>query len=238
LLLTEAAIENNSLTQEASDESLITAAKSLNASYNGHLRRSIEDFWKLGQTLCHLYQRRHLKGRWADILHEIGISTTTDNHARRLHANSTLDGLVEYKNKTAALRGLGILSTPSLPTPVATGDVGRPNTKVDADVTEVSSVPAATRPDSKISPVKRRSAVEAEGITPASSGGDHGTVAGGRLAAQVPDDSLEVLAKIAARLEYMAADKIKITTDHLAQIDRAIRALDLIRTKGDAHVAA
>ncbi len=113
LLLPESNVENADQTTVASDESLIHAAKELNASYNVHLKRSIEDFWKLGETLSHLHQRRHLQGRWADVLKQIGINLTTDNHARRLYRDSTIEGLAEFKNKTQALRSFGILSTPT-----------------------------------------------------------------------------------------------------------------------------
>jgi hypothetical protein len=255
LILSESEVENVNTTQEVSDEALIDAAKALNASYNGHLRRSVEDFWRLGEKLSSLFQRRHLKGRWADILSEIGINATTDNQARRLFRDTTIDRLSEFKNKTAALRAFGILSTPtplvevrSVVSPLASTDKPvaitiLPGREEDADGPDEDNFqPAVTipndRPDRKIATAKKRLVIESR--EQAEDDQDTGSrpPISETTSTLSPSDTLEVLAKIAARLEYLAADEIDVTLDHLAQIDRAIQALELLRGKGDAHVVA
>ncbi len=224
---------NKAISAEATDEALIDAAKTLNEAVRGHLRRSVEDFWRMGEALSHVFRRRHLQGRWADILAEIGISTTTDNHARRLYQSTTLDGLAEYKNKTAALRALGILSTPSPKTsPGSTpgGEVwGEPELALDHSVKLLGS--AARTKTTKVADDEADNDIEEgdERNTP--------TAAHRPTTAPAPDDSLEVLTKLAARLEFLVSDGIAVTPDHLAQIDRAIRALGLLRRKGVADVA-
>jgi hypothetical protein len=245
LLLPESDVENAALTPEATDEALILAAKELNASYNGHLRRSIEDFWKLGGTLSHLYQRRHLQGRWADILKQVGINITTDNHARRLHKATTVDGLAKFKNKTQALRFFGILSTPrpSVEMPIVsspeasddesgeyTGSPGEKQISVNYEEAGRTFRTIGERPESRTTPSNKRRAVEPAHVT-AEMDYDQTPPIASQPTVQDADDSLEVLAKIAARLEYLAADRIDITTDHLAQIDRAMHSLASLRAK-------
>ena len=253
LLMSEADIENAVLNPEATDESLIDAARELNASYKGHLKRSIEDFWRLGETLSHLFQRRHLQGRWADVLERVGINVTTDNQARRMYQATTLDGLSEFKNQTQALRSFGILSTPTPSGKVR--DVSSPEVShgkselhtESCDRGQISTNPEeetgrviaarVERPESRINPSKKRRAVEPAQV-PAEMDDDQTPPIARQANVQGTDDSLEVLAKIAARLEYLAADVIDVTPDHLAQIDRLLVAIDLIRSKGGAHVAA
>ena len=248
LLLPESVI----LMPESTDESLIDAARELNASYKGHLRRSIEDFWKLGKTLSELFQRRHLKGRWADILDEIGINITTDNQARRLFRDSTIEGLAEFKNRTAALRALGILSTPTPSAKVRgissldvspdqsgeyKGSPGREQITAEPDAgADKDRLAKAERSEGRINQSKKRRSVETPQV-PTDRDNDQTPQAIEQSVAQKADDSLEVLAKIAARLEYLAADVIEVTPDHLAQIDRLLVAIDLIRSKGVVDAA-
>ena len=248
LLLPESVV----LTPEATDESLIDAARELNASYKGHLKRSIEDFWKLGETLSHLFQRRHLQGRWADVLKRVGINVTTDNHARRLYRATTLDGLSEYKNQTEALRSLGILSTPkpSWKVPIGsspevsddeseeyTGSPGGEQITAEPDAgADKDRLAKAERSEGRINQSKKRRSVETAQI-PTDRDNDQTPPTIEQPVAHKADDSLEVLAKIAARLEYLAADVIDVTPDHLAQIDRLLVAIDLIRSKGVVDAA-
>jgi hypothetical protein len=243
--------DSDVLSPEATDESLIDAARQLNASYNGHLKRSIEDFWRLGETLSHLFQRRHLKGRWADILSDIGINVTTDNHARRLFQATTLDGLSEFKNKTQALRFFGILSTPttSVKMPVVSspeasddeseensGSPGGEQTSVSHQENGLARARTAERPERRISESKKRRAVE-HLQAPDESDDDRTPPSGGQPTVKGTYDSLEVLAKIAKRLEYLAADRIDVTADHLTHIDRMLRASEVIRSKGVVDAA-
>ena len=239
--------ENAVLIAAATDESLIQSAKDLNASYNRHLKRSIEDFWRMGETLSHLFQRRHLQGRWADILAEIEINTTTDNHARRLFQATTIDGLSEFKNKTHALRTFGILSTP-MPkekTPVvfpSQSHDDKPRQSIESmSRVQISAEPVGAvdgdwlardeRPEARVVPSKVRRSAEPVNV-PATMGADQTPPIDGHPTTREGDDSLEVLAKLASRLEYLAGDVIGITPDHLAQIDRMLLAIDLIRSKG------
>lgn len=232
LMMTEADIETTALAHEASDEALIDAAKSFNESIQGHLQRSVEDFWRMGRALSYLYQRRHLKGRWADILDEIGISTTTDNHARRLYRDTTLESLAEYKNKTAALRALGILST-SVPKP-SPGSTPTPEDQEEngfgADTSVKLPKAAITSKTALVTNHEADNQVEDDDRTTPIA--DHHT-----KAAPAKNNSLEVLATIAARLELLVAEESAVTIDHLAQIDRAMAALDRLREKGVADAA-
>lgn len=235
LLMTEAEIENDALTPEATDEALIDAAKALNEAVRGHLRRSVEDFWRMGEALSHLFRRRHLQGRWADILAEIGISTTTDNHARRLYQSTTLDGLAEFRNKTAALRALGILSKPApKPSQVSTPEVEggeEPESPPDHSVQ-----PRTSAPTKKVAP-----SVDDEAENKCEVGDDSNPPTAGHQPATAPapsqEDSLRILAMVAARLEDLARTGIDPTPDHLAQFDRAMEALDRLRGKEVADAA-
>ena len=251
LPLPKSAVESSALTLEATDESLIDTARELNASYKGHLRRSIEDFWRLGQTLSHLFQRRHLQGRWADILAEIGINITTDNQARRLYRDSTIEGLAEFKNKTAALRALGILSTPTPSAKVRgissldvspesgeyTGSPGGEQITAEPDGgADRDRLARAERSEGRITKSKQRRSVEtAQG--PADSKAGQSPPIAGQANVQGTADPLERLAIVAAQMEYLAADLNQVTPDHLAQIDRLLVAIDLIRSKGVVDAA-
>ena len=247
LLLPESVV----LTPEATDESLIDAARGLNASYNGHMKRSMEDFWRMGEALYQLFQRRHLHVRWADVLKQVGINVTTDNHARRLSQATTLDGLSKFKNKTQALRFFGILSTPptsakmpNVASPGAsneeseeyTGSPGGEQISVGLEEGGRARATTAERPESRVMPSNKRQVVE-NAHEYAVREDDQIPPTASRANVQGTDDSLEVLAKIAARLEYLAADLGEVTPDHIAQIDRMLVAIDLIRSKGGAHVA-
>ena len=225
--------ESDVLSPEATDESLIQAARQLNASYNGHLKRSIEDFWRLGQTLSRLFQRRHLEGRWADILSDIGINVTTDNHARRLFQATTLDGLSEFKNKTQALRFFGILSTPAPNQPRGSTPGVKGREKPESPPDRSAKLPTST-PTTKAAPAADK---EADNNAEAGDDSDLPTAGHRPTTSPAPDDSLKVLAMVATRLEMLVSDRITVTADHLAQIDRAMAALDRLRAKGVAHAA-
>lgn len=232
LLPSEAIIENKSLNPEASEEALIAAAKSLNETIKGHLRRSAEDFWRMGEALAYLYQRRHPKGRWADILDEIGISTKTDNHARRLYRDTTLEGLAEYRNRTAALRALGILSTPAPKQPQGSTPEVEDRKEQPDSIPGHSVKPRPAFVDRKSRSVKQREVNEVGAkvvrLPPVSA----------HPSGHAPGDSLKVLAMVAARLEDLAETEIDVTPDHLVQIDLMLRAIEVIRSNGGAHVAA
>ena len=89
----------------------------------------------------------------------------------------------------------------------------------------------AERPDCRITPSKKRLDDELTYDPAADREDDQTPPTVCQSPGQQADDSLEVLAKIAARLEYMAADQIDITPDHLAQIDRAMHSLASLRAK-------
>ena len=247
LLLPESVV----LTPEATDESLIDAARWLNVSYNGHMKRLMEDFWRISEALYQLFQRRHLHVRWADVLKQVGINVTTDNHARRLSQATTLDGLSKFKNKTQALRFFGILSTP--PTSAKTPDVASPGAS-NEESEEYTGSPGgeqisvgleeggrdrattAERPESRVVPSNTRQAVENANV-PVEIDDDETPPIASQPTAQKTVDSLECLAMVAAQMEYLAADLKQVTPDHLAQIDRLLVAIDLIRSKGVVDAA-
>lgn len=217
---------------EPTDEALIARAKGLNKAMERHLRSGIKAFWKLGETLAALYKRRHLHadGRWACMLKQVGISTTTDNHARRFYAGCEFSDLGLYKNKTAALRALGILATPEgvkkdpadratkLTAPLATnepdvrgGDVG--NGGQDA-------APAGDDGDFSQEPQ-----AEADGKGPQAKGVNTPGQTG-------DNEDLLIISRIAALLEELADKGLAPTADDLAQLDRIAAAVARLKEVG------
>lgn len=227
------------------DAQLIASAKAIHESAQGYLRRATEDFWKLGEALASLFKRNHLHGRWADVLAEIGINRTTDNHARRLHAGITLAGLSEYRNKTAALRALGILSAKATveDEPIVEDEPAVGEGLKSPDAAQFGSEIDGSAHDSRDRGREVRQAVMpiASGKPRHDAGGSG--VAPGAEAEPSPDGGeeatpLAVLAKVARLLEYLAEGDFAVTPEVLAQVDRADEALSLIRRKEVAHVAA
>lgn len=224
----------------ATEAELIATAKSLNASTHFHLKKSAEDFWRMGEVLTDLYERPSVQGRWRQVLKEIGVNHTTENQARRLYAVTTLEALTEYRNKTAALRALGLLAeaipakkeTPDRATKKVQEPAGKTTT---AEVSQSDTIP--TMPEAG-----REETNDAEDrATPIEKG------AGAKRAAKKSEPApsadqdttpLEVLTQIAARLDYLIKDEIEITPEIVVQIDRAAKALDWLREKGVVHAAA
>lgn len=217
---------------EPTDEALIARAKGLNKQMETHLRKGIEAFYRLGEILVALKKRTHLHadGRWSSILKEVGVSTTTDNHARRFSLSCEFTDLGRFKNKTEALRTLGILATPegakkepadraTKPTaPLATnepdvrgGDVG--NGGQDA-------APAGDNGD--ITQEPRAGAVgkgpQAKGVTNPGQTGD--------------DKDLLIISRIAALLEELADKGLAPTADDRAHLDRIAAAVARLKEVG------
>jgi hypothetical protein len=220
------AIEITTAPVEPTDEALIARAKSLNKTMETHLRKGIEAFWKLGEALHFLYQRRHLRpdGRWSSVLKEIGISTTTDNHAQRFYRGCRLEEALTFKNKTAALRALGIMASPegakkkqadkaTKPT-VPTAPI-EPNGNGE-DVGNARKDASPTEGDNDITQEPRDGA---KGVEPRVKDWDK----------QVPkpgvDKDLLTLSQIAALLEEVANQGLAPTGNDLAQLDRIAAAV-------------
>lgn len=228
------------IAEAATEAELIDTAKKLTASIQFHLRKSAEDFWRMGEVLYKLHQQPTSKGRWRQILDEIGINPQSANQAERLYQATTLEELALFKNKTAALRALGILAepTPKQETPDRTtkeasepsreaqpGDASQPT--ITAMSPEPAQEPAPANED-EATPIEKavnEQAEEQKKPEPVT-------------AAEEPLTPLKVLTQIATRLEYMNGEEIEITPEILAQIDRAAKALDRLRGKEVVHVAA
>ena len=232
--------EGNNIGLSETDDELIAAARELNASFRFHLRKSVQEFWKLGEVLDRLSRRPSAKRRWRKTLKEIGINRQSDNHARRLHAAVNYHGLGKYRNKTHALRDLGILP----PAPAKTKE--RPDGRSKPAPVAARSVPAVIEPNagtaSNPSDPPQVGRPIAEGRPTSIENGAEGKRAA-RKAPPIPiadqdPGPLAVLAGIATRLEYLIEEKITITPEVVAQIDRGMKALDVLRGKGVAGAAA
>ncbi len=201
---------------EITDASLIAQAKGFNKAIDRYVRKGTEAFWLMGQALGTLYKRRHLQvdGRWESILKEIGVSGTTDRNARRFFESCEFADLHLYKNKTEALRKLGIIATlqPTSTAPPKEADANSQHKSVPA-VTSGGSDEKDDRPEAS-----DRSA-KAMNITTSQ------------------DGSLTVLAQLAARLESLAESGLALDDDHSAQVDRILAAVARL-WKGVAVVAA
>ena len=202
---------------EITDASLIAKAKGFNKSIDKYVRKGTEAFWLMGQALGALYKRRHLQvdGRWESILKEIGVSGTTDRNARRFFESCEFTDLHLYKNKTEALRKLGIIATaqPVVATPPKESNAAPAATLVPTVLTPDESNDQEARPEASDRSVKSKSTNTPE------------------------EGSLTVLSQLAARLESLADGGMVLDDDHSAQVDRILAAVARLR-KGVAVVDA
>ncbi len=204
-------------TIEIADAALITKAKGLNRTIDKHVHKGIEAFWQMGEALATLFRRRHLHvdGKWNSILKEIGVSGTTDRNARRFYESCEFTDLHLFKNKSDALRRLGIIATPQpvVATPPKESKAAPAATLVPAVPTSEESNDQEARPETSDRSVKSKITVPAE----------HG--------------SLLLLSQLAARLESLADGGMVLDDDHSAQVDRILAAVARLR-KGVAVVTA
>lgn len=234
-----------------SDAELIAAAKNLNASAQSYLRKSVEEFWKLGETLTRLQERPSIKGRWREVLKEIGLNPTSANHAQRLYSATTLEKLVIYRNKTAALRALGILAEATSTKKETPDRSSKATAKAAPGGPALANIPseqgtAASSADFTGNIVDSNSGKAEVGtkVAEAKESNVEKKEAEGRrpepapAAAEVILDPLTKITRIAANLEYMAADEFDLTAEIAAQVERAKKALDLLLGKGTFCAAA
>jgi len=113
-----------SLSETSCDAVLIEAAKKFNKAVEGHARcmndrmkRLMEDFWHLGETLRYLYKRHNPTKTWMKCLKEIGINPTTAGHAKKFFERTDFENLHLWRSKTEALHDLGILAPPAEKSP-------------------------------------------------------------------------------------------------------------------------
>ena len=218
MMTTEIALNTQtSDTTEIADAALITKAKGLNRFIDKYVHKGIEAFWQMGEALATLFRRRHLHvdGKWESILKEIGVSGTTDRNARRFYESCEFSDLHLYKNKSDALRKLGIIATP-LPMLAAPPKDSNP-------VEEAPSSPAVPTCDES----------DQEDARPQAS--DRSVKS--KITVPSEDGSLLVLSQLATRLESLANGGLVLDEDHSAQVDRILAAVARIR-KGVAVVAA
>lgn len=216
-------------TNETTDDALIAKAKGLNRSMERHLRKGIEAFYLLGETLTALYKRRHLHadGRWSVILKEIGISTTTDNHARRLFQSCEFADLANYKNKTEALRALGIIATKEWPER-ASKPTALVHEQAQAGCGAESIDPRDVPTDDGMT--SQENHVEHEDVAPEVG------IGVGPAPEHDCDRDLLTLARIATLLESLAEKGLAPSADDLAQLDRIVAVV--ARMREVAYVAA
>ena len=236
------------------DAELIAAAKDLNASAQSFLRKGVEEFWKLGEALTRLQERPSVKGRWREVLKDIGLNPTSANHAQRFHAAITLEKLAGYRNKTAALRALGILSE-ATPAKKETADrsskAAAKATPAEATVTESAPVvvtptdtlvnESTSSPDFAATPAGENNVggrVEGIGVE---AGIGEGAVDEPRpepIPAELTVDPLIRITGIADGLEVLISHEFDLTAEFVAQIERAKKSLALLLGKGAYHAAA
>ena len=216
---------------------LIAAAKGFNRSAQFHLRRSAEEFWRMGEVLESLSQRPAARGRWRQILDEIGINRTSANQAQRLFKEVDLAGLAEYRNKTHALRGLGILKSATIE---ATGQAptraaGADRADGPANVLVAGAAPVGVTAADLVVPGKEDAptALNSEAEIRAEHGlGEVEVRSDETSPVAVPaTDPLTVLAQVAARLEYLVGEEFEITPEVAAQINRLAKASDSLRLR-------
>ena len=242
-------------TSDITDSALITKAKGLNRSIDKYVRKGIEAFWMMGEALGTLYKRRHLQadGKWVSILREIGVSGTTDRNARRFFETCEFADLHLYKNKSDALRKLGIIASPqpimAAPPKDANPVKESPSAPAVPTFGETDREDAGSEADDRFTESKGTVTVGA-GVT----ADNAGAPAGGRIEAkdgeglrnvknpkpssQAPADPQETIARIVGLLENLSGDEIEYTPEFAAQVEMASKALDLLRRKGVARAAA
>jgi hypothetical protein len=222
--------------QALTDAELIAAARGLSVSVQFHLRKSVEEFWRLGEALARLHDRPSVKGRWREVLKEIGVNHTTDNHARRLYIRTTMEDLAGYKNKSAALRALGILAEPA---PAKKRETPDRASKPAPKTTDVAQDVGVTVPETPVAGL--------------AAGDENAQVGGGRpdrsnnvderhpdpaAVAEEDPSPLATLARIAARLEYLVGEDFEITPEVAAQVERVVAAAKRLQIRAEGVVRA